>query len=148
MQPDCDFFAIGPPKPDDGFHHYQVTDNVGCGSGGSTQDGCSVSKLKSHTFGIETGLGSFGPIGGLLQFGVSESWTSGETYTCDAGQGQTVCVWVNVDYKVFGASALPQCPQPPPGAEVKVPTTDNAGGGYYCVYGDDCRAMDQNYWEN
>ncbi|KAI4198246.1 MAG: hypothetical protein LQ350_005408 [Teloschistes chrysophthalmus] len=127
------------------FRHWQVTENIDCGT-----DGCSVGKLKSHTFGIEAGIGGFSvenvPV--PVQFGVTKSWTSGETYTCD-GKGEKVCVWLKVAYTTFKAkwNDGPSCSGNRDPGELTFPNKNNEGGDYYCVRGDTCRSMDANYWE-
>ena len=113
---------------------------MSCGSA----SGCGTSKLKSHTFGIDAGVTISNVIG--LGAGVSESWTSGETYTCDGIKDDTVCVWVNVAYTVFDMKTADGCSDKSL-IEAKFPNEDNAGGGYYCVTGTNCRSIDQHYWE-
>ncbi|KAL8635125.1 MAG: hypothetical protein Q9228_007354 [Teloschistes exilis] len=140
----CNYAVDGGPQGS-AFHHQQVTDNTACGS-----ESCSVGKLKSHTFGVELGIAGFDaekvPV--PLQFGVTDSWTSGETYTCD-GDGEMVCVWVNVAYTKFNTIAAgTSCPKNSKPGQVQFPNKDNAGGGYYCVRGDQyCRSLGANYWE-
>ncbi|KAL8635903.1 MAG: hypothetical protein Q9228_006652 [Teloschistes exilis] len=132
----------GPQGP--AFHHQQVTDNLACGSAS-----CSVSKLKEHTFGIEGGIEGFDvkdvPV--PLAFDVTESWTSGETFQCNADSG-IICVWLNVAYTKFNTRLDGNaCPKDSHPGQIQFPNKENAGGGYYCVQGDACRSMDANYWE-
>ncbi|KAI4093069.1 MAG: hypothetical protein L6R37_007446 [Teloschistes peruensis] len=140
----CDWVADGPPKGK-AFHHMQVTDNNACGS-----ESCSTSKIKEHTFGIEAGIEGFDvkAVDVPISFGVTEEWTNGEQYTCNADNG-TVCVWLNVAYTTFNAKGEGNyCKEDSNPGEFKFPNENNAGGGYYCVRGDQyCRSIDANYWE-
>ncbi|KAL9128726.1 MAG: hypothetical protein Q9217_002659 [Psora testacea] len=131
---------VGGPKGQ-AYHHYQVTDNIGC-----SQVECSAGKLKEHTFGIEAGAGIAGSIVGLSA-GIIEEWTSGEQYTCTGGPGDTICVWVKTAYTKYDIGTADGCRNKAT-IEGKFPNKDNAGGGYYCVVGlEYCRSINSHYWE-
>ena len=135
----CPHLTIAGPSKGPAHHHWQVTDNMSCGGA----NGCGTSKLQSHTFGVDSSISITKIIG--LTAGITESWTSGETYTCDGVKGDTVCVWVDVAYSIFDMKTASGCSDHSL-VEAKIPNADNNGGGYYCVTGSACRALDQNYW--
>ena len=95
-----EYLATSPTdaSPGDGdlhqnYYHIQLSDNVNCGSGS-----CSVGETDASSFSVGFTLGTnsnFKPTffqGGLS---VSESWETGNDYTCDADSTQ-VCIWQNV----------------------------------------------------
>ena len=137
----CPYSRItGGPKGS-AFEHWQVTDNISCG--GAT---CSAAKLKEHTFGISAEGTLAGNIAGL-GIGVTNEWTSGEQYTCQEEDSETVCVWVKMAYTIYDLATADGC-QNHATIEGKIPNANNAGGGYYCVVGADlCRSIDSHYWE-
>ncbi|KAL8882935.1 MAG: hypothetical protein Q9198_000134 [Flavoplaca austrocitrina] len=134
--------AVGPPKGS-AFQHYQVTDNLDC-----TEGTCSVSKLEAHTFGLSLGVSIAKVLG--ADFGLTESWTSGETYTCQGDNIDKLCVWVKVAYTVFDTeldnpAACSNSGEK--GEQVKIPREDNNGGGFYCGRKEDCQHLNANFWE-
>lgn len=84
-------------------------------------------------------------------FSVAETWTTGNTYTCDGNPGDTVCVWANIahtSYTVMGNYTSPCFVDTYPSElyTIQSPNVNNAGGGYYCVVGY-CRNNGDEYWE-
>lgn len=134
---DCAHNTIDGGPQGQAYHHWQVTDNLSCG-GAAT---CGTSELESHTFEIDSSVNI-----GAISVGVSESWTSGESYACNGITAETVCVWVNVAYTIYNVKTHDDdCNEPD--AQAKFPNQDQAGGGFYCVTGGDCREMNANYWQ-
>jgi hypothetical protein len=65
-------------------------------SNGPGADGCAVAHAESHTFEYSVNgglnLGNFFSGG----FAVTQSFTSGNTYECQAKPGTSVCVWIEL----------------------------------------------------
>ncbi|KAF2722382.1 hypothetical protein K431DRAFT_222232, partial [Polychaeton citri CBS 116435] len=136
----------GDGDPHQNYYEVQVTDNLNCGMGGT---GCSVSHLNSHTLGYTVSAGAtlIAWISG--GFSVDESYTTGETFTCDANPGDTVCVWDSISYTAYTVINLKaDCSAHGDPYVLKSPNSDNSEGGYYCVYGSACRSDGQGYWNN
>lgn len=144
---DCKYELVGNGDPHQNYFHKQVTENINCGSAAS----CSVSKLTSYTISYSVNAG--GAVGFITGgFAVSESWTSGESYSCTGTPGEDLCVWVNIAHTAYTvklpSDASTACTNQPYGPLVmESPNTDNEGGGYYCVTGSACRGLGQGYWE-
>lgn len=98
---------------------------------------------------------------------MSLSWTTGNTYSCTADAGETVCIWYNTAHTacefpfsvphvsctnktlqdtVQNAHDGP-CLNGPVGDSIVLfsPNANNDGGGYYCVVGT-CRSQTDGYW--
>jgi hypothetical protein len=86
-------------------------------------------------------------------FDVSVSWTTGNNYGCDAGKGNTVCVWYNTAHTAYTVEngMLNDCTgfQSTGGSLIMFsPNSNNAGCGYYCVSGAQyCRNQGAAYWD-
>ena len=87
--------APGDGDPHQNYYHIQLSDNINC-EGGSCQT--SESNTDSKTIGFTIGTNSNAKKLGWFQggFSVSETWTTGNAYTCDGTAGEIVCVWQNV----------------------------------------------------
>lgn len=145
---DCVYQLVGNGDSHQNYFHKQVTENVNCGSAAS----CAVTKLETYTISYSVDVHGVVPFinGG---FTVSESWTSGETYTCNGTPGEALCVWLKVAHTAYTiklpSDANPSCTNQPYGPLVmESPNTDNQGGEYYCVTGSACRGLGQGYWES
>ncbi|KDN34915.1 hypothetical protein K437DRAFT_86952 [Tilletiaria anomala UBC 951] len=135
---------VGDGNPHQNFNYRQVTQNLECGSGG-----CSTSELDLHTFGWTATVSGAEFIG--FSAGVSESWTSGQTYTCSISDG-TVCLWVKQantavtigKYHCYGTNC--GCHQTSTFVEQQ-PNNNNQGGEYQCRYNSNCTYLGDNYWD-
>ncbi|KAK4500860.1 hypothetical protein PRZ48_009052 [Zasmidium cellare] len=140
---------VGDGDPHQNYFNIQVTENLDCGQGGT---GCSVSHLNSHTLMWSVNPGVIIDEWITGGFAVGESYTTGDTYTCDAAPGQTVCVWSKIAYTAYtvhNGQSGPNC-----GGSIdtspfvlKSPNSGDAGS-YYCVYGSACRSDGQGYWDD
>ena len=98
----CKYGLIGDGNPHTDYYHYQLTKVQGCGGGDNPDaDSCSSTHTESisHTFGWSVGIGGSTDPGFFSGgFDVSESITvtTGESDGCNAGAGESVCVWANV----------------------------------------------------
>lgn len=114
---------------------------------------CSIGHevSQSYTVAWSGGVSGFDFFSG--GFEVSESYTTGNTYTCTAKTGQTVCIWyivAHTAYTVDSWTEYPGCPTGQPiekeRAVIKAPNKNNAGGNYDCRIDDECRTQGDNYW--
>ncbi|MCJ1230185.1 hypothetical protein MMC12_006857 [Toensbergia leucococca] len=129
----------------DGNPHFnglqkQVSELLSCGT-----EGCQVTQLTSYTIGWSISIGTkfdFIDIGG----DVEKSWTTGDSYTCNGGPGDTICVWVNLQHTAYTVWT-DWCYTDPNPYVVKAPHKDNWGGKYYCVVGT-CRNNGDEYWND
>ncbi|EPE03596.1 hypothetical protein F503_01854 [Ophiostoma piceae UAMH 11346] len=140
----------GDGDPFQSYFYKQLSETNDCGSATS----CSVGQTQSvsYTIGFSmtlVGLEKYGWLSG--GFDVSKTWTTGNTYTCNAGLGEKVCLWYNtahtgytIQYSEYncGASNIRKYT-----GIMKSPNNSNRGGGYYCVVGT-CRSQGDNYWED
>ncbi|OBU00954.1 hypothetical protein VE01_00773 [Pseudogymnoascus verrucosus] len=137
----------GDGDPHQNYYLNQLSENIECGSSPSCAVGHEESKSYTIGFSVSGSIDSW--IGG--GFDVSESWTTGNEYTCYGAAGDTVCVWYktaltaytvrNYDYnQCTGAS-------PRGTAVIKSPNNNNKGGNYYCVMGSACRSQGEGYFD-
>ncbi|KAH7129219.1 hypothetical protein EDB81DRAFT_661255 [Dactylonectria macrodidyma] len=138
---------VGDGNPHQNFWHKQLSETISC----SNAQSCSVGSLqsKSYTIGWSADASAAGWLSG--GFSVSTSWTTGNTYTCTGGPGETLCIWYNtahtaytvqnVMYNTCGTSYTSSGP-----FVMYSPNENNRGGGYYCVIGT-CRSQGDNYWD-
>lgn len=89
---------VGDGNPHSSCRWTQMTSNLDC-EGGT----CSISHFKERTLGWELGFDANvkvpkGPSFGTAGFGVQESYTTGDTFTCDGGRHEKICVTSLVDY--------------------------------------------------
>lgn len=85
-------------------------------------------------------------------FGVSRSWTTGQSYGCNGQRGETVCVWhsfAHTAYTVRDYNLICGIKTYSGGNHViSSPNNDNKGGGFYCVVGARyCRSLGEGYWD-
>ncbi|KPM37924.1 hypothetical protein AK830_g8633 [Neonectria ditissima] len=136
---------VGDGNPHQNYYLEQLSETINCGSA----DSCSVGESQSQS--ITVGFSVSATLWEWLTggFDVSVSWTTGNTYTCTADAGETVCIWYNTAhtaYTVQNADSGP-CLNSPVGDSFVLysPNANNDGGGYYCVVGT-CRSQTNGYW--
>jgi len=81
-------FMVGNGNPHQNFYDKQISETINCGAA----PGCSVGHSVSKSYNI--GFSSSATIDAWLSggFSVGKSWTTGNSYTCNGGRGDTVCV--------------------------------------------------------
>ncbi|RSL82000.1 hypothetical protein CEP51_005430 [Fusarium floridanum] len=133
--------------PHQNYLHKQLSETINCG----TAESCSVGSMqsKSFTIGWSSDFSGVPWISG--GFSVSESWTTGNSYSCNAGKGETACIWYNTAHTAYtvretarnscGGSYTARGPY-----ILFSPNEQNRGGGYYCVIGT-CRSQGDEYWD-
>ncbi|KAI0393448.1 hypothetical protein F5Y17DRAFT_309507 [Xylariaceae sp. FL0594] len=138
----------GSPRPR--YLHKQLSQTITC----DQSNGCSVGQQESESFSIGFSLSSGKQITEWLSggFSVTKTWITGNSYTCNGGAGQTVCIWQSVAhtaYKVRNGVFNSCTGFSPSGDEIEIssPNEDNRGGGFYCVQGT-CRAQGDQYWDD
>ncbi|KAM0345650.1 hypothetical protein ACHAPU_006304 [Fusarium lateritium] len=136
--------------PHQNFFHKQLSEVVNCGSAQS----CSVGNTQSKSYTIGW-TATFTPASWISGgFSVSESWTTGNTYSCNGGPGEDICVWYNTAHTAYTAINREYDTCGTGSGWVNVgdnfviysPNESNRGGGYYCVVGT-CRAQGDGYWD-
>ncbi|KPM44436.1 hypothetical protein AK830_g2087 [Neonectria ditissima] len=151
--PDCNIqegtFLVGDGNPHQNYFHKQLSEVVSCGNSVSCTVGQSEST--SYTIGWSASLTPFSWISGT--FSVSETWTTGSTYSCTGAPGEDICVWYNTahtaytvqnkDRNLCDGSTWYDSGDP---FVLFSPNSANRGGGYYCVIGT-CRAQGDGYWD-
>lgn len=112
--------------------------------------GCSVGSQNSEsiTVGWTASASAAGWISG--GFGVTVTWTTGNSYTCNGNPGDTICVWYNTANTAYTVQNYNynQCTGAAPYGDPFVmfsPNINNVGGYYYCVVGT-CRNQAAAYW--
>ncbi|KAI1044192.1 hypothetical protein LB505_008607 [Fusarium chuoi] len=141
---------VGDGDPHQNYFHKQLSEVVNCG----TAQSCSVgnSQSISYTIGWTATLTPVSWISG--GFSVSESWSTGNTYTCTGSAGEDVCVWYNTAHTAYTVQNRERDSCDVGGGWESTgdpfvmysPNESNRGGGYYCVIGT-CRAQGDNYWD-
>lgn len=142
---------VGDGDPHQNSFEIQVTDNLNCGAG---TESCTITKLTSHTVGWTfTGGPSIatGKLWTAAGFAVTDSYTTGESYSCAAPPGQTVCVWSHIAFTAYTVVTYT-----PNGCDskdtepyvMKSPNANEVGSYFYCVTGGACRSNGQGYWVN
>lgn len=146
---DCKTRPTDNPEERNEYLHKQVSEPMGCGDGGNDAATCSVSRLTSHTIGWHADIGGMVPFASL-GFGVSESFTTGNSYTCSQGTQGTVCVWARIEHISYNVEMdqplqdADVCDSQPHGVyRITAPTGQIS---YYCVHGGACRTDGENYW--
>lgn len=142
---DCVYSPVGDGNPHEDFYHVQVSQPETCGPDpGQT---CAATQTESHTVGwsFSGGISAQGWVS--AGFDVSESYTSGDSYSCTGNPGEKVCVWLKVAHTAYtvdlsdisnGVNGV--CSTQDFGPLVmESPNTDNADGGYVssCAFWDD-----------
>ncbi|KAF2758964.1 hypothetical protein EJ05DRAFT_499390 [Pseudovirgaria hyperparasitica] len=138
---------VGNGDPHQNYLHKQLSQTITC----DQENGCSTgqTETRSYTIGFSiTGSPAEWISGG---FDVSTSWTTGNSYTCNGGPGDTVCVFQKIAHTAYTVQngAYNSCTgfSPSGGTSIiKSPNNNNSGGGYYCVVGT-CRNQGDEYWE-
>ncbi|RBR26133.1 uncharacterized protein FIESC28_01161 [Fusarium coffeatum] len=141
---------VGDGDPHQNYFHKQLSEVVSCGSAPS----CSVGNTQSvsYTIGWTASLTPVSWISG--GFSVSESWSTGNTYSCTGSTGEDVCVWYNTAHTAYTVQNMQRDSCAVGGGwdadgdpfVMFSPNANNRGGGYYCVIGT-CRAQGDNYWD-
>ncbi|KAF9761351.1 hypothetical protein IL306_003848 [Fusarium sp. DS 682] len=139
---------VGNGDPHQNYFHKQLSENINCGNAQS----CSVGKTDSESFTIGFTVSAGGPAATWISggFGVSESWTTGNSYTCNGGPGETICIWYNIAHTAYTVQDVTT--NPCTGSKESSPyvmfspNENNSGGGYYCVVGT-CRSKGEGYWD-
>jgi len=144
----------GNGNPHQNYQHQQVSDTDPCSqdADGNFDCGISYSTSYSYTWSASIGVTDEFISGG---FSVSESWSSGDSYTCNPLDGDDgICMWyssANTAYTVedieVSSGGEGECATGDPYV-ITAPNTNNAGGGPYCVHGIKyCRANGDFYWD-
>ena len=176
--PACQYqtFAVTSPTdktPGDGdphqnYYDIQVSDTILCDNGD-----CSAGETNSQSFTVGFSFGTnsnFKPTFFQAGFSVSETWTTGNTYTCDGTAGESVCIWQRVAHTAVSLMILRIWPRsrlrfsqyslgqsqsgvcnPPASSDIAImrsPNDNNLGGGFFCVRGAGCQSKGANSWEN
>ena len=145
--PSCNILTslVGDGDPHQNFWNVQVTQNFNCGNGG-----CDVTHEDSKTIGWTASVGFAQWITG--GFTVMESYTTGNSYTCDGDINGEVCVWWNVAHTAYTVTnnwpgACGEINRSP--YVIKSPNQNNVNGGGYCVRGAKyCRSINAGYWDD
>jgi hypothetical protein len=87
----------------------KTQETIDCGP----SSGCSVGRSDSESRTVSATFNLNGPAKtwGSMNFGVSQSWSTGNAYTCNGVQNETVCVWYNVAHttcKLPGMEYVPE----------------------------------------
>ncbi|PNP84215.1 hypothetical protein FNYG_02903 [Fusarium nygamai] len=141
---------VGDGDPHQNYFHKQLSEVVNCGTAQSSSVGNSQSV--SYNIGWAATLTPVSWISG--GFPVSESWNTGNTYTCTGSAGEDVCVWYNTAHTAYTVQNKERDSCAVGGGwdsagdpfVMYSPNESNRGGGYYCVIGT-CRAQGDNYWD-
>ncbi|KAF5675860.1 hypothetical protein FCIRC_7232 [Fusarium circinatum] len=139
---------VGAGDPHQNYFHKQLSENINCASAAS----CSVGQSDSTSYTIGWTAGVSSPEGGWISggFSVSESWTTGNSYTCNAGKGETVCIWYNIAHTAYTVQEWTKntCTEGSGGTPFVMfsPNENNKGDGYYCVIGT-CRSKGEGDWD-
>ncbi|RMY26147.1 hypothetical protein D0866_10923 [Hortaea werneckii] len=122
-------------------------DTISCGDGD-----CSVGRTLTHSysFGWSASASTAGWITG--GFSVQESVSSGNAYKCNAGPGESVCLWKHTGHTAY--TVQNQDCNPCTGCEdrggpyvMTSPNSNNIGTNFYCVRGSACRLRGSHYWQ-
>ena len=142
---------VGDGNPHPSCRWKQVTGNLDC-KGGS----CTVSHLESRTVDWSVGIngnavGKNGLTFGSVGFGVSESYTTGNTYSCNANAGQRVCVTAMIgytDYTVTERARSGECQSLYTDPYI-IYAPNNYGQQYYrCHHDSNCHDLDWERWDH
>ncbi|RYP43800.1 hypothetical protein DL768_009661 [Monosporascus sp. mg162] len=143
-------WPVGNGDPHQNYWHQQLSENMQCGAAPT----CSVGEQQSTSFtvGFTATANPAAWISG--GFSVTQSWVTGNSYTCSGNSGDTVCVWYNTAHTAYTAQngiVNTVCGGSEPVGDPFIlfsPNTDNVGGSYYCVIGAQyCRSKGQGYWD-
>lgn len=140
---------VGDGNPHQNALDKQLSQPLACDASPS----CSVGQQESisYTIGFSATANPLEWISG--GFAVSETTTTGNSYTCGGGVGDTVCMWSNVAHTAYTARdwQVPYCSSQDitygDDIIIKSPNNNNDGGGYYCVI-NTCRNQGDEYWDD
>ncbi|KAI5357779.1 hypothetical protein Slin14017_G117920 [Septoria linicola] len=139
---------VGNGDPHQNPYQQQVTQSLRCGPGG----GCSVSISHSHSISwTASANAAYGWISG--GFSVSESYSTGRTYTCNGNAGGDVCIWYSYGVTAYTVRST-QCYYyngqasmcRDLGTRVLFSPNNCQQGSPYCVRGSACRSENQGYY--
>ncbi|KAH7263798.1 hypothetical protein BKA59DRAFT_490108 [Fusarium tricinctum] len=139
---------VGNGDPHQNYFHKQLSETINCGNAQS----CSVGQSQTESFSIGFTLSAGGGGDNWISggFSVTKSWTTGNSYTCSGGPGETICIWYNIAHTAYTVQDITS--NPCTGSKTSSPyimfspNQNNVGGGYYCVVGT-CRAKGDGYWD-
>ena len=151
---------VGDGSPSQVHLHKQISQSISCSDGE-----CSTGEQDSHSYsiGFSIGNGAGGDVKSSLQFltggfDVSETYTAGDPYTCDGGEGDIVCVWYRINHTAYtvketglgGASCNSDSDSDFSKTFImRSPNGHDKNTGYYCVRGEgSCRNIGDQYWES
>ncbi|PVH86353.1 hypothetical protein DL98DRAFT_567755 [Cadophora sp. DSE1049] len=137
---------IGNGDPHQNYLNTQISENIFCGAA----DQCSVGRENSRSYGVSYSWG--GNFGGWGSggFAVDQSTTTGNTYSCTAHTGQTLCMWRNTAHTAYSVQTRERNPcyadQWGERYVLVSPNSNNVGSYYYCVVGT-CRNQGNNWMD-
>ncbi|ORX35461.1 hypothetical protein BD324DRAFT_652587 [Kockovaella imperatae] len=138
----------GNGDPHQNYWHVQLSESITC----SQDAGCQVGQSQTTSITVDWSLASAADITEWFTagFDVSESWTTGNSYTCDGNAGETVCIWQNVAHTAYSVmeEEINNCVgvTSSHAGVIRSPNSNNQGGGFYCVVGT-CGDQGDGYWE-
>ncbi|KAK1827042.1 hypothetical protein QBC39DRAFT_421551 [Podospora conica] len=139
---------VGDGDPHQAPLHIQLSTNIRCGDGVC---GVSHAQSTSYTIGFSFSGGGGGPFAWIdAGFSVQTTVETGTAFMCEAGHGETVCIWKEMGrtaYRVrnrgnnwcFGERDYEEL-------EIVSPNSHDLGTEFYCVRGQQyCRSTGQRY---
>ncbi|PCG96925.1 Hypothetical protein PENO1_065820 [Penicillium occitanis (nom. inval.)] len=138
--------VVGDGNPHQNYYLKQLSENINCGAA----DSCSVGQTESVSYTIGWTASATAEEWLTGGFAVSASWTTGNTYSCNGGSGDTICVWYNTAHTAYTCengefNACTGFSGDGDNFVMYSPNSNNVGGGYYCVVGT-CRSQGEGYW--
>jgi hypothetical protein len=136
---------VGDGSPHPSCRILQVSGTNNCTSGT-----CSVEHSVSKTVGWELALQGSGTYA-ALGFAVSESYTTGNAYSCDGAENQLTCVHALVTYTDYTAKEEHVgglCPILHATPYVIYAPTKAGQGNFACARNADCHAMGWEQWNH
>ncbi|KLO95439.1 uncharacterized protein LW93_7979 [Fusarium fujikuroi] len=138
---------VGDGNPRQHYFHQQISEPIRCGN----SRGCTVGKTDSESFTV----GATFNVGqdkywASMGFAVTKSWSTGNTYSCNGGQNETVCIWYNTAHTTYTVKETTRAPgeyeKTTSIYDISSPNKNNKGGDYYCVVGH-CKAKGDSWWD-
>ncbi|KAF1830239.1 hypothetical protein BDW02DRAFT_601861 [Decorospora gaudefroyi] len=127
----------------------QISYNLHCGSGSCTV-GYQQSESYTITFGATAKLNEW--ISASLS--VARTTTTGNSYSCNGGSGETVCVWAGTHHWEYSAKntwkpADPRCGQGSESPNIRMwsPIEGHKGVHYWCGHNSECNDKGADYWK-
>ncbi|EWG41254.1 hypothetical protein FVEG_03396 [Fusarium verticillioides 7600] len=141
---------VGDGNPRQHYYHIQISETIDCGP----SSGCSVGRSDSESRTISASYNINGPekVWGSMNFGVSKSWSTGNSYTCNGVKNETVCIWYNVAHTTYHVKSFTipfggyKNQEKVEEYDISSPNKKNKGGQYYCVVGN-CTFNGDNWWD-